>query len=80
MENQHVFDTYYYKLPPKDHQRDNQHCRDDLSRMGNGIPINNPGYGQQVGVIFSLNIIYFTILEVNRRGIPRTIKKSYKRI
>ena len=55
MENQRILDTYYYKLPAQDHQqhpRENQRCRDDISRVGNivdrMIPLNNSGYGTQV--------------------------------
>ena len=52
MENQRILDTYYYKLPAQDHQqrpRENQRCRDDISRVvENMIPLNNSGYETQV--------------------------------
>ena len=68
MENQRILDTYYYKLPAQEqhqqHPRENQRCRDDLSRVGNMIPLNNSGYGTQVSNILNENY-YLSIQYIN---------------
>ena len=50
MENQHVIDPYYYKLPAQhqQHRRENPGCYDDLTRASNMIPSSPPGYPSQV--------------------------------
>lgn len=53
MENQHVIDTYYYKFPSQEHQRENQrNCRSGLPRIGNVImnALNTPDYESQVRI------------------------------